>query len=60
MGRVNCEEGKDHDPHAIAILKDEMIVGHAPRELSRILFFLRRSRSSIVCEITGRRSTVWG
>ena len=50
------EEANDHDPHAIAVLKDEVIVGHVPRELSRILFFfLRRLRSSIVCEITGRR-----
>ena len=44
------EEGNDHDPHAVAILKDEMML------LSRILFFfLRLSRSSKVCEITGRR-----
>ena len=30
------EEGNDHDPHAVAILKDEMML------LSRILFFFLR------------------
>ena len=50
------EETNEHDPHAIAVLKDEAIVGHVPHELSRILFFfMKRSRSSIVCEIKGRR-----
>ncbi len=53
---VTPEESNNHDHHAIAVMKDDEIVGHVPRELSRILyFFLRRSGSRVSCEITGRR-----
>ena len=50
------EENNDHDRHAIAVMKDGEVVGHVPRELSKILyFFLRRSGSRVSCVITGRR-----
>ena len=53
---VKSEENNDHDRRAIAVMKDREVIGHVPRELSKILyFFLRRSESSVSCVITGIR-----
>ncbi len=41
---------------AVAVVKDDEIVGHVPREISRTLyFFLKQSGSCGLCAITGRR-----
>ncbi len=40
---VGVEDGNDQDQYAVAVLKAGTIVGHIPRDLSRIFyFFLRR------------------
>ena len=53
---VTPEENNNHNRHTIAVMKGGEVVGHVPRELSRILyFFLRRSGSCVLCVITGRR-----
>ena len=50
------EDNNNHDPHAVAVMKDGQVVGHVPRELSRILyFFLKQPFSRVLCVITGRR-----
>ena len=50
------EDNNNHDPRAVAVMKDGQIVGHVPRELSRILyFFLKQPSSRVLCVITGRR-----
>ena len=42
---------------AVAVLKDNIIMGHIPREISRICWcFLQKKQSSIVCTITYHRS----
>ena len=52
---LSPEDGNEHDPHAVSILKDGAIVGHAPRELSRVFFFFLRHDGTITAEITGHR-----
>ena len=51
---VNFDPANRHDRFAIAVLKAGAIVGHVPREVSRIFFFLM-SGGKVMCEVTGRR-----
>ena len=39
--QVIREDASDHDEYAVAIVKDECIVGHVPREISRICSFFK-------------------
>ena len=48
------EDGNLEDEYAVAIMKTGTVVGHVPRELSRIFFFLQHS-GTIQCIITGHR-----
>ena len=43
------------DRYAVAVMKDETIIGHLPRKISRIasLFICRGGK--IMCRVTGRR-----
>ena len=52
---LSIEDGNEHDSFAVAVLKDTVIVGHAPRELSRVFYFFLRHDGSINAEITGHR-----
>ena len=49
---LGIEAGNEHDSYAVAVLKDNDTVGHAPRELSRI--FLSHD-GTIDAEVTGHR-----
>ena len=49
------ECGNRHDRHAVSLLKADVIVGHVPRQLSRVLFFFLSHGGKITCEVTGRR-----
>ena len=49
------ERGNRHDRHAVSLLKADVIVGHVPRQLSRVLFFFLSHGGKITCEVTGRR-----
>ena len=54
------EEKNRHDSNAVAVVKHGMVVGHVPRKISLICaLFLRRSGSSIRCEVTGERRHSW-
>ena len=49
------ETNNIHDPFAVAVLKDNIIVGHIPKKMSAVSsLFLRRS-GSIVCQVNGSR-----
>ena len=49
------ETNNIHDPFAVAVLKDNIIVGHIPKKVSAVCsLFLRRS-GSIVCHVNGSR-----
>ena len=49
------EEDNSEDSFAISVIKDGNIVGHAPREESRIVWYFIEHGVSIDCRIIGRR-----
>ena len=49
------ETNNVHDRRAVAVFRDGNIVGHVPREFSRIFWFFRKHEGKIECEVTGRR-----
>ena len=55
MLQVCAQEGNAHDRYAVATLRDDVIVGHVPREFSRIAWYFLQHGGRITCEITGRR-----
>lgn len=52
---VEQEHGNEHDRYAVSVKKNDMIVGHLPRSLSRVSWFFLSHRGKIECVITGRR-----
>ena len=52
---VQPESGNSHDAYAIATLLDDTIVGHLPREFSRVAFYFIQHGGRITYEITERR-----
>jgi len=53
------ERDNDEDEFAVAVCPieslDSLIVGHIPREISRICWYFLEEGGSILCEISGRR-----
>ena len=49
------EEGNTHDRFAVSLLKDAIVVGHVPREFSRVSWHFLRHGGTITCEVTGQR-----
>ena len=49
------ETGNHHDRFAVAVLKDDRIVGHIPREVSKTAWYFLEHGGEIRCEITSRR-----
>ena len=53
---VKREIGNRHDEFAVAVEKDEEIVGHLPHRMCRIVsYFLNYSGNIASCTITGQR-----
>jgi hypothetical protein len=52
---VQREPENEHDHRAVCVLKSDTIVGHIPREFSRIFWFFLGRGGRISCEVTGRR-----
>lgn len=52
---LNVEEGNGHDIHAVAIMKDSAVVGHVPREISRVFYFFLTHDGTISAEVIGHR-----
>ena len=52
---VAIEAGNTEDRFAIAVTKDDMVVGHVPREFSKLCRHFLRHGGTIACEVTGRR-----
>ena len=44
-----------HDRFAVGVFKEDTIVGHVPREYSRMFYYFLVHSGGITCEITGRR-----
>ena len=50
------EEDNEHDSFAVAIFFQGRIVGHVPRNLSRVMnCFMKIPGCSIACKVTGKR-----
>ena len=49
------EPGNRHDTFAVAVKKDEVIVGHVPRCISPICYVFLRRGGTISCRVTGHR-----
>ena len=49
------EDGNVQDQHAVAVIRDDKIVGHIPSELSRILYYFLKHSEEISCVISDRR-----
>ena len=49
------ELGNLHDPHAVAVISNDTIVGHVPRTISAVCHFFLRRNGNILCQVTGRR-----
>ena len=53
---VKEEPNNTHDTKAVAVMKDEEVVGHLPKSISGIVFyFLLREDSAVTCEVTGSK-----
>lgn len=52
---LSPDEGNEHDVYSVGVIKDASVVGHAPRELSRIFYFFLRHDGTINAEVTGHR-----
>ena len=48
-------ENYSHDRHAVAVVRDSCVVGHLPRQYSRVAWHFLQHGGKISCEITGRR-----
>ena len=51
------EAGSTEDRFAVAFTKDDMVVGHVPREFSEICWHFLRHGGTMACEVTGRRKS---
>ena len=49
------ESVNSHDRFAVSLVKDERVVGHVPREVTRIFFYLMQRHETISVEVTGHR-----
>ena len=52
---VAREASNTEDRFAVAVTKDDMVVGHVPREFSKLCWHFLRHGGTIACEVTGRR-----
>ena len=52
---LRIEDENQHDSFAVAIVKNDDVVGHAPRNLSRVFYFFLSHDGAISAEITGHR-----
>ena len=52
---LRIEDGNEQDYFAVAVIKNDNIVGHTPRQFSRVLYFFLSHDGTIDAEITGHR-----
>ena len=49
------EHGNTEDQYAVAIINNDVVVGHVPKELSQTFWFFIERGGEISCKTTGRR-----
>ena len=52
---VNVEELNCHDRYAVAVMANNNIVGHVPREFSKIVYYFLRNNGIVTGVVTGSR-----
>ena len=54
---LKCEREKNNakDPYAVAVVRENVIVGHLPRKISRISALFLKRQGKISCKVLGRR-----
>ena len=52
---VQQDNDNEHDDYAVGFLKDGVVVGHMPKEFSRIAWHFIAHGGVISCEVTGHR-----
>ena len=45
----------NHNRHAVCVKKDDVIVGHVPREKTKTMWHFLMHGGQVSCEVTGRR-----
>ena len=49
------EKNNPHDKFAVAVVKDDQIVGHMPKDISKLCASVLLSGGKINCTVTGKR-----
>ena len=49
------ERSNAHDRYAVAVMKNDLVVGHLPSKFSRLYTLFMRRGGVILCRVTGRR-----
>ena len=57
---LSADTGNELDACAVGVFKESVLVGHAPREVSRIFYYFLQHGGSISAEITGYRKFGYG
>ena len=52
---TNQEHGNPEDRYAVAVMKSSTIVGHIPREISKLCWMFSNRDGEIYCTVTGGR-----
>ena len=57
---LSADAGNEHDAYAVGVYKESVVVGNAPREVSRLFSYFLQHGGSISAEITGHRKFGYG
>ena len=49
------EHGNIEDQYAVAVINNDQVVGHVPRELSQTFWYFIEREGEIICKVTGRK-----
>ena len=52
---TKTEDGNPHDRHAVSVMKEGKVVGHLPREVSKVAWYFQKRGGTINMEVIGRR-----
>ena len=52
---LEAEDGNQHDKYPVAVMKNDQIIGHAPRCISRVSWYFLKNGGEIKCKITSKR-----
>ncbi len=52
---TNQEHENAEDQYAVAVINNDQVVGHVPRELSQTFWYFIEREGEIICKVTGRR-----